>query len=102
MVRHIVFWRLKGDSHEQKDTAAREIKRRLESLNGRIPGLRLIEVGIDFSHSPESADLALYSEFDSREALAGYLEHPEHKAVMPFIQEARSERRVADYESEND
>ncbi|HRZ79542.1 MAG TPA: Dabb family protein [bacterium] len=29
--------------------------------------------------------------------LENYQNHPEHKAVMPFIMEARTERRVADY-----
>jgi hypothetical protein len=99
MVKHIVFWRLKAEAHGQPAAEnARAIKAKLEALQGRIPGLLKIEVGIDFGQSDSSCDLALYSELESRAALDGYQAHPEHKAVMPFIADARSERRVVDYE----
>jgi hypothetical protein len=99
MVKHIVFWRLKESAHgNARLDNARLIKQKLEGLDGQIPGLIKIEVGIDFLHRPASADLALYSEFESRAALAEYQEHPAHQAVMPFIAEARSERLVVDYE----
>lgn len=99
MVKHLVFWKLKDFAHgNSKAENARIIKSRLEALNGKMPGMKMLEVGIDFSATESSADLALYSEFDSREALDNYVNHPDHKAVIPFITEARSERRVADYE----
>jgi hypothetical protein len=99
MVKHIVLWKLKDSAggRSRAENAA-VIKERLEALRDVIPGLLRIEVGSDFSGTEESADIALYSEFDSREALAAYQAHPAHKAVMPFIREARSERRVVDYE----
>lgn len=99
MIKHIVVWRLKEAAHgNDKRTNARLIKQQLEALNGRIPGLLRLEVGIDFSATESSADLALYSEFVSREALDAYQVHPEHKSIMPFVGEARSERRMVDYE----
>ena len=98
MVRHIVFWRLRGETASDKRDNALKMKTRLEALNGRIPGLRKLEVGIDFSATGESSDVALYSEFDSREALAGYARHPEHVAVVPFVMSVAVERRVVDYE----
>ena len=100
MVRHIVLWRLKPEAHGQTAAEnARAIKEKLEGLRGRIPGMLKIEVGLDFSQTDDSCDLALHSEFESRAALDAYQSHPEHKAVMPFIREARSERRVVDYET---
>lgn len=99
MVKHIVFWKLKDEANGlSKSENAAEIKRRLEALNGQIEGLLKLEVGMDFLGSAESADLVLYSEFTNKEALDFYANHPLHKAVMPFIAEARSERRVVDYE----
>lgn len=99
MIKHIVLFRLKPEAHgNPKQVNARLIKDRLEALSGIVPGLLRIEVGIDFSATDMSADLALYSEFSSREALEAYVAHPAHQAVLPFIAEARSERRVADYE----
>jgi len=99
MIKHIVTWRLKETAHgNSKAENARLIKHKLEALFGVVPGLLKIEVGIDFSRTDQSADLALYSEFESRAALDAYQAHPAHQAVMPFIMEARSERRLVDYE----
>jgi quinol monooxygenase YgiN len=99
VVKHLVLWKLKPEAHGQSATEnARAIKEKLDALRGRVPGLLRIEVGIDFSRTDSSSDLALYSEFESRAALDAYQAHPEHKAVMPFILEARSERRLVDYE----
>lgn len=99
MVRHIVLWRLKESAggRGKADNAA-EIKRRLEGLNGKLPGLLKLEVGIDFSRGPESADVALYSEFESRAALDAYQVHPLHEAIKAFVTEARRERWLVDYE----
>jgi hypothetical protein len=100
MVKHIVMWRLKDEADSRgKEENAILIKERLEALNGKIPGMVKLEIGIDFSASGDSCDVVLYSEFASREALQGYQKHPEHLAVKPFIKEVRYERRVVDYEA---
>ena len=99
MVKHIVFWKLKETAHGNTgEQNARLIKEKLEALRGVIPGLRRIEVGLDFSKTEQSADLALYSEFATRADLEAYQVHPAHKALLPFIGEARSERQLVDYE----
>lgn len=99
MIVHIVFWKLNEEANGMsKVENAKAIKQKLEDLNGKIEGCLKIEVGFDFLHSAESVDVVLYSEFESKEALNFYANHPLHKAVMPFIAEARSERRVVDYE----
>jgi hypothetical protein len=56
-------------------------------------------VGLDHSATPNSADLVLVSEHTSREALAIYQAHPLHQAIVPFVGEAASERRLVDYEA---
>jgi hypothetical protein len=99
VIKHLVLWKLKPEAHGHAAAEnTRAIKEKLEGLRGRVPGLLRIEVGIDFSRTDTSSDLALYAEFESRAALEAYQAHPEHKAVMPFILESRSERRVVDYE----
>lgn len=98
MVRHIVFWRLKESANGQgKAENAADIKRRLEGLNGKIPGMIKLEVGFDFSRTSESADIVLYSEFESRAALDAYQVHPLHEAIKPIVMAAREERRLVDY-----
>lgn len=99
MIKHIVFWKLKDSAHgRSKQENALEIKKILEDLNGKIPGMLKLEVGVDFSKTDTSCDIALYSEFESRKALDDYQENPLHKAVMPYIGEARIERKLVDYE----
>ena len=98
MIKHIVMWRLKDHAHgNDRATNARHIKQKLEALHGRIPGLLEIEVGFDFSATEASADVVLYSVFESRAALDAYVVHPEHQAVVPFVKEASSQRIVVDY-----
>lgn len=98
MIKHIVMWKFKDQAHgNDRATNARLTKEKLEGLRGRIPGLLAIEVGFDFSAGPASADLVLYSEFSDEQALQAYAAHPLHQAIVPFVAEAASERRVVDY-----
>jgi hypothetical protein len=99
MIKHIVFWTLKetADGRTAEENA-RELRSRLEALNGRIPGLVRLEVGIDFSRTECSADVALYSEFVDRASLAAYQVHPEHVAIADFTALIRTTRTIADYE----
>jgi len=99
MIKHIVFWKLKEEAEgHHKDENARKVKEILEALNGKIEGLLQLEVGIDLSKSEHSSDLVLYSEFGKKEDLEAYRNHPEHRAVLPFLQSVCLERRVVDYE----
>ncbi len=101
MIRHIVMWKLKEHAEgADRATNARKVKALLESLNGKIPGMRHLEVGVDFSATTQSADIVLYSEFDSRAALDAYHDHPAHAAVKDFVGAVRSDRMLADYDTE--
>ena len=101
MIRHIVAWRLKDSAlGNYKAANARQMKEKLEALRGRIPGLLRLEVGRYFSATEYSADVVLVTDFDSREALAAYQVHPEHKAVVAFVSQIVAERRLIDYETD--
>ena len=100
MIVHIVMWRLLGEAAgNTKAVNAQLAKQKLEALNGIIPGLIKLEVGIDFSRSEFSGDLVLYSELESRDALAAYQQHPAHLEAGGFIKSICSERQVVDYET---
>jgi hypothetical protein len=99
MIKHIVFWRVKGrEDGQSREETARAIKEKIDGLRGRIPGMLHIEGGVDFSDSETSGDVVLYSEFESRAALDGYQVHPLHLEMAKFISDRRSERRIVDYE----
>lgn len=100
MFKHIVFWKLEEQAGgRSRAENASLIKERFEELANMLDGLRHLEVGIDVLHTDASADVVLYTEFESRTAYEAYQEHPAHKALAAFIQGVRSERRVIDYEA---
>ena len=101
MIKHIVLWKLKATAEgRSKQENALELKRRLENLNGNIPGLIFLEVGINLpdNNSGDEADVVLYSEFDDIASLKAYHAHPEHQKIIPFARAIREERRVVDYQ----
>jgi len=100
MFVHIVFWKLLdvGGNGKTREENARELKRQFEAMRGQVAGLRRLDFNSDLLRTDESADVALYTEFDSRPAYEGYVVHPLHKAVVAFFKGLRSERRVVDYE----
>lgn len=74
MFTHIVFFKLK-DRNEKNIKKAKEI---LMRVDGKIPTLKTVEVGIDVVKSERSYDLALVSTFDSRKDMEAYQIHPVH------------------------
>lgn len=105
MVRHIVLWTLRepadGKAADGKaaEQVALEMKKRIEALADCVPGLLSIEVGLDFSRTNASADVALYSEFEDRAALAAYQVHPAHREVAEYVGSVTASRLVVDYEA---
>ena len=81
MVKHIILWTLKEMSEEEKSRVKSEIKKGLEDLKGKIPGLIDIKVNATGRLPSSNADLMLDSTFENAEALKGYSKHPEHVAV---------------------
>ena len=92
MVKHIVLYTLKEGV--DKDQAVQIIKDQLEPLVGKIPGLLHMEI----RRAYVGMDYALYSEFESKEALAAYREHPAHLAAKEHFWHFLETRVAADYE----
>ncbi len=92
MVKHIVVYKLKEDVN--KDEAVAIIASCLEPLVGKIPGLLHMEIRACFNGS----DYALYSEFDSREALSSYATDPLHLEAKTHFHHFIETRTAADYE----
>ena len=98
MIKHIVMWRVRGDDGADRQHNVALLKAEFESLRGRVPGLLHLEIGVDFSRIDYACDVVLYSEFESREALAAYAEHPEHLRVKRALGDLRTARHQVDYE----
>jgi quinol monooxygenase YgiN len=99
MLKHIVMWKLK-DHAEGADRAANaiEMKRRLEECANIAPGTLKFEVALAQPGLEATYDVVLYAEFADRAALQAYIDHPTHKAVVPFIGAIREGRQCMDYE----
>jgi heme-degrading monooxygenase HmoA len=99
MIKHIVMWKLKEEA-EGADRAANalEMKRRLDACAAIVPGIIAFEVTVAQPDLEATYDVVLYSEFADRAALAAYVNHPVHQAVVPFIGAIREARQCMDYE----
>ena len=97
MIKHIILWNLKEDI-EDTVKVKKGIKEHLESLVGKVPGLVKLEI-ITEGLPSSNADVMLYSEFESAEALKGYAVHPDHVAAADgFVRPYTASRVCMDYE----
>ncbi len=96
-ITHIVMWDVRGDSPQARADAARQVVEQFESLRGRIPGMRRLELGIDTSRVEYACDVVLVSEFESQRALDDYAVHPEHLRVRRALGDLRIARHQVDY-----
>ena len=94
MIKHIVCFKLKDNSLENCEKA----KEVLLSMQGNVPQLRGIEVGIDFLHSERSYDLILQVLLDDADALTAYQNDPYHCGVVKkHMHAVRSASVAIDY-----
>lgn len=92
MVKHIVLYTLKDGV--DKAPAIEMIRSVLEPLVGKIPGLNHLEIRPAYN----GMDYALYSEFDSKQALSDYAVHPLHLEAKEHFFRLLDSRVAADYE----
>ncbi len=86
MLRHIVVFKFK-DGVTREDPRVPEVYSQLAQLPGLIPEVRAWEQGYNVSGRDIAYDLALYSSFESQEALQRYSDHPAHRAVVGRLRE---------------
>lgn len=95
MIKHVVMWTVKEDV--DKKSVTQEIKKRLESLTGKIEGMTSLEVGINEKPGPESFDVCLTTTHVSWDALQLYQDHPLHREVASYIGQVRKSRAATDF-----
>lgn len=95
MVTHLVLFKLREASQGTLASTAAV----LEEMDGKIPALTSIEVGVDIVRSERSYDLALITRFRDWEGLKAYRVHPVHGKVLTHLQRVVLDSIVVDYES---
>ena len=101
MIRHVVMWKLRGDSPVERDAARRLVKTSVEAMRGEIPGMLSIELGLDTSGVDYACDAGLVAEFESQSALDGYATHPAHLRMKAALGDIRIARFQVDYATED-
>lgn len=91
MIKHIVCFKLK-DNTEENCLKAKEV---LLSMQGNVPQIREIEVGVDFLHSERSYDIILQVVLDDAKALEDYQNDPYHCSVVKTHMHSVREASVA-------
>ena len=97
MLRRVVMWRLRTTDPAQKALDAGTIKRALESMRGKIPGLLNLQVGVNQSGGADASDVVMIADYEDEQALKVYDTHPVHEQVKPIVGPLREERRVVEF-----
>jgi hypothetical protein len=95
MVIHIVLFAFKEEHRDENIQRAKEM---LEGLMGKVPSLKSMEAGVNFSPEGRAMDMSIITAFDNKEGLGLYASHPEHLKAVEFIKSVVSESKVVDYE----
>ena len=94
MVKHIVCFKIK----EECKNRINEAKETLLSMEGKVPMLRKIVVGVDFLHSERSYDIILETWFDNVDDLNDYQNDPYHcDVIKKLMHEIREASIAVDY-----
>ena len=96
MIKHIVMWKVCGESPAECRANGPLLQREFESLRVRVPGLLRLEVGLDESRIDYACDVVLVSDFESPRSTP-MLRTPEHLRVRRSVGDLRTARHQVDY-----
>lgn len=94
MIKHIVLFKLEDNSQANKE----DIKSRFLSMVGKIEVMKNLEIGINFSPEERAFDLSLMCDFETKEDLKIYAEHPVHVAIVTYLKSINTVTKIIDYE----
>lgn len=94
MLTHIVLFKLKDRSAANVARAADVLR----AMQGTVPNLRALEVGINVLESDRAYDIALLTRFDSLAAMQEYQAHPNHVRVVEYMRGVMETSASVDYE----
>ncbi|MGR4010259.1 Dabb family protein [Leucobacter sp. 1207-22] len=96
-LKHIVNWKLGGDTLEERNAQAAEIIAALEPLIDLVPSLRKINVYRNELFDGDNFDITLIADFDDAEGLAAYATHPDHVAAGAIVKRYAVARVATDF-----
>lgn len=96
-LRHIVNWKLSGETVADRDAQAAEMAAALEPLVDLVPSLRALSVHRNELFPGENWDVTLIADFDDAEGLAAYAVHPDHVAAGAIVKSHAIGRVATDF-----
>lgn len=96
-LRHIVMWKLNGESAAERDAQAEEIIAALVPLRDTVPAVRSLDVRRNELFEGANYDVVLVSDFDDAAGLAAYATHPEHVKVIDLVRGYSADRVAVDF-----
>lgn len=96
-LRHIVTWKLSGETREARDAQAAEIIAALAPLADSVPSVRALAAHRNELFDGDNWDVTLIADFDDAEGLAAYASHPEHLAAGAIIKSHAIGRVATDF-----
>lgn len=97
-LRHIVTWKLSGETVSERDAQAAEIVAALSPLADIVPSVRSLSVHRNEINHGENWDVTLVSTFDDAEGLTAYAVHPDHVAAAAIVKSHAVQRACVDFE----
>lgn len=96
-LRHIVSWKLNGDSRTERDAQAAEIIAALSALDGVVPTLKTISVHRNELFDGDNFDVTLIADFNDADDLAAYQTHPAHVSAGVIVKRYAIGRVATDF-----
>jgi hypothetical protein len=81
MISHVVLFKLLPGVSADSETV-RAFHAAMLDLPGKIPLIRGWHCGFNETADPQAAEYVLVAEFDDKDALYRYFDHPAHLAVL--------------------
>jgi len=97
MLKNIVMIRFIDYSEEEKSQLILEVNSKLNNLRLWISEILRLETGINISDREVAFDFILTINFQDKNSLEIYLNHPEHLKVIYFLNSLKIETAVVDY-----
>lgn len=97
-VRHIVSWKMNGETAEERARQAEEIRAAIVTLPETVPGIEALDVRVNEYNHDANWDLVLVSDHTDREALDAYAVHPDHLEVVEIVKARAAARAGVDFE----
>jgi antibiotic biosynthesis monooxygenase (ABM) superfamily enzyme len=94
MIDHLVFLAAREDASPED---IEDLIASIQSLKDTVPGVVDLSVGENFSPRSGGYTHGLFVRFETVDDLQGYIEHPDHQAVVEKLNRLTS-RIVVDYE----